>query len=73
MPTVTGRVAAIAVADGSELWRVPKAPNYFVQVDGDLVITADIPLAAEAIEKGAKTLVIGVANRGGVISPGETP
>lgn len=42
--------------------QVPKgfdvADNEIVQrlTDGDLVITADIPLAAEAIEKGAKAL-----------------
>ncbi|MBO0345079.1 DUF1611 domain-containing protein [Roseibium sp. CAU 1637] len=60
---------AAKVAQGIKDWR----PEYAVgqlRLDG---CNADMKLPdltiAEAVEKGVKTLVIGVANRGGVISP----
>ncbi len=59
---------AAKVAVGIKDWRPENALGQF-RMDGcqaDLGIT-DLTLA-EAKEKGAKTLVIGVANRGGVIS-----
>ncbi|NBQ28310.1 MAG: DUF1611 domain-containing protein, partial [Rhodobacteraceae bacterium] len=59
---------AAKVAIGIKDWRPENAVGQF-RMDGcnaDLGIT-DMTLA-EAKEKGAKTLVIGVANRGGIIS-----
>ncbi|WP_185802620.1 N-acetyltransferase DgcN [Pontivivens nitratireducens] len=60
---------AAKVAQGICDWRPDMAIGQF-RLDG---CKADMKLAdmtiAEAVEAGAKTLVIGVANRGGVVSP----
>jgi uncharacterized NAD-dependent epimerase/dehydratase family protein len=63
---------AAKVAQGIRDWR-PEAAIGQLRLEG---CNADMGLPdmtiAEAVEKGAKTLVIGVANRGGVISPAWT-
>ena len=60
---------AAKVAQGIKDWRPEYAVGQF-RLEG---CKADMKLPdfsiAEAVEKGVKTLVIGVANRGGVISP----
>jgi uncharacterized NAD-dependent epimerase/dehydratase family protein len=60
---------AAKVAQGIKDWRPEFAKGQF-RLEG---CKADMKLPdmtiAEAVEKGVKTLVIGVANRGGVISP----
>ncbi len=60
---------AAKVAQGIRDWRPELAVGQY-RMDG---CKADMGLPdmtlAEAVEKGAKTLVVGVANRGGVISP----
>ena len=62
---------AAKVAQGIKDWRPEYAVGQF-RLEG---CKADMKLPdfsiAEAVEKGVKTLVIGVANRGGVISPAE--
>lgn len=59
---------AAKVAQGIQSWR-PEVCTGQLRLDG---CNADIGLAdlsiAEAVDKGVKTLVIGVANRGGVIA-----
>ena len=49
----SGYIRSVRVEPGFDV-----ADNYIVQqvVEGDLVITADIPLAAELLEKGAEAL-----------------
>jgi uncharacterized NAD-dependent epimerase/dehydratase family protein len=60
---------AVKVAQGIKDWRPENAVGQ-LRLDGckaDMKLT-DMTIA-EAVEAGAKTLVIGVANRGGVVSP----